>query len=204
MGSLIEKLVGATVAAAGRTVGAVQAALGLQAKARPLSDEEAATLRRVYRGALDVAPIRIVEGRSGLFGLSGRPFTLGNCIYLKKFDTARWMDVLVHEACHVRQYQHEGTRYVGGSLLGQLRNGANAYDWRAERRAGKAWRSFGPEAQAQLIQDLFGQGRRAAAGGRGVFFGDEPLGGDVAFEDSGEDLTAFARESVEDARRPPS
>jgi hypothetical protein len=199
MGRLIETLVGATVAAAGRAVGAVQAALGLQAKARPLTDLEAETLRGVYRGALDIAPIRIVEGRSGLFGLSGRPFTLGNCIYLKKFDTARWMDVLVHEACHVRQYQHEGTRYVGGSLLGQLKGGA--YDWRAELRAGKTWRSFGPEAQAQLIQDLFGHGSRGADHRPGVFFGDEPLGGDVAFEDAGENLTAFARESVEDARR---
>jgi hypothetical protein len=202
MGSLIEKLVGGTVAAAGRALGAVQSAVGLQAKARPLTDEEAATLRRVYRAALDLAPIRIVEGRSGLFGLSGRPFTLGNCIYLKKFDTARWMDVLVHEACHVRQYQHEGTRYVGGSLLGQLRGGA--YDWRAERRAGKAWRSFGPEAQAQLIQDLFGQGHRGAENGLGAFFGDEPLGEDVSFVDSGEDITAFARASVADARRPAS
>ncbi|MEA3040203.1 MAG: hypothetical protein QOE79_2716 [Sphingomonadales bacterium] len=200
MGSLIETLVGATVAAAGRAVGAVQAAVGLQTKARPLSDQEAETLRRVYRGALDLAPIRIVEGRSGLFGLSGRPFTLGNCIYLKKFDTARWMDVLVHEACHVRQYQHEGTRYVGGSLIGQLKGGA--YDWRAERRAGKVWRSFGPEAQAQLIQDLFGHGSRGADNRPGAFFGDEPLDGDVTFEDAGEDLTAFARESVEDARRP--
>jgi hypothetical protein len=197
MGSLIEKLVGAAVAAAGRALGAGQAVLGLQAKARPLSDEEAATLRRVYRGALDLAPIRIVEGRSGLFGLSGRPFTLGNCIYLKKFDTARWMDVLVHEACHVRQYQHEGTRYVGASLLAQLARGKKAYDWRAERRIGRTWRSFGPEAQAQLIQDLFGKGR-------GAFFAAEPLGADVSFVDPDEDLTAFARESVADARRAPS
>jgi hypothetical protein len=204
MGSLIETLVGATVAAAARGVGAVQAALGLQAKARPLTDAEAETLRRVYRRALDLAPIRIVDGRSGLFGLSGRPFTLGNRIYLKKFDTARWMDVLVHEACHVRQYQHEGTRYVGGSLLAQLTKGRNAYDWRAELRAGRPWRSFGPEAQAQLIQDLFGHGSRGTDNRPGVFFGDEPLGGDVAFEDADEDLTAFARESVEDARRPRS
>jgi len=202
MGNLIETMVGGTVAAAGRAVGAVQSAVGLQAKARTLTNEEAAILRRVYRGALDLAPIRIVEGPSGLFGLSGRPFTLGNCIYLKKFDTARWMDVLVHEACHVRQYQHEGTRYVGGSLLGQLKGGA--YDWRAERKAGKAWRSFGPEAQAQLIQDLFGAGRGGGASGGGAFFGDEPLAGDVAFVDGGADLTAFARESVEDARRPAS
>jgi hypothetical protein len=201
MGNLIERLVGATVAAAGRAVGGVQAALGLQSKARPLTDLEAAILRRVYRGALDLAPIRIVQGRSGLFGLSGRPFTLGNCIYLKAFDTARSMDVLVHEACHVRQYQHEGTRYIGGSLLAQLTRGAKAYDWRAERRAGRIWQSFGPEAQAQLIQDLFGQGRRGAETGPGAFFGDEPLGGDVAFVDSKQDLTAFARESVEDARR---
>src|ERR1051325_7812980 len=85
MGRLIETLVGATVAAAARIVGAVQAATGLQSKARPLTDLEAEILRRVYRGALDLAPIRIVEGRSGLFGLSGRPFTLGNRIYLKGF-----------------------------------------------------------------------------------------------------------------------
>jgi hypothetical protein len=111
------------------------------------------------------------------------------------------MDVLVHECCHVRQYQHEGTRYVGGSLIGQLKNGEKAYDWRAERRAGKRWSAFGPEAQAQLIQDLFGHGRRGAATGSGAFFGDEPVGGDVSFVDGSEDLTGFARESVEDARR---
>jgi hypothetical protein len=204
MGSLIETVVGATVWAAARALGAVQAATGLQSKARPLTDREAETLRSVYRGALDLSPIRIVEGRSGLFGLSGRPFTLGNRIYLKRFDTARAMDVLVHEACHVRQYQHEGTRYIGGSLLAQLARGSKAYDWRSERRFKKAWRSFGPEAQAQLIQDLFGRGSRGEERGNGAFFGDEPLGGDVSFVDSGANLTAFARESVDDARRAPS
>jgi hypothetical protein len=199
--SLIEKLVGATVAAAGRALGAVQTALGVQAKARTLTDAEAEILRRVYRGALDLAPIRIVEGRPGLFALGRRPFTLGNLIYLNGLDPARSTDVLVHEACHVRQYQHDGTRYIGGSLLAQLIRGARAYDWRSERRSGKAWRAFGPEAQAQLIQDLFRQGHRGSETGRGAFFGDEPLGDDVAFADANEDLTAFARQSVEDARR---
>jgi hypothetical protein len=194
-------LVGATVAAAGRALGAVQTALGLQAKARALTHAEVEILHGVYRGALDLAAIRIVEGRAGLFALSRRPFALGNCIYLNGFDSARSMDVLVHEACHVRQYQHDGTRYIGGSLLAQLIRGARAYDWRTERRSGKAWRTFGPEAQAQLIQDLFRQGRRGADAGGGAFFADEPPGDDVSFADGDEDLTAFARQSVADARR---
>lgn len=193
MGGLAEAVVGKVVTGAGRAAGAVQAALGLQARERPLTPEEKAVLRRVYRGSLDLEPIRLVVGRSGLFGLSDRPFTLGNRIYMKGVDPARRLDVLVHECCHVWQYQHQGTRYVGGSLLSQLKGGA--YEWRRERAAGKAWRQFNPEAQAQLIQDLFRFGSRGTRTGDGVFFEEEPLAADIAFPEA--DHVAFARESVD-------
>ncbi|HEY0413022.1 MAG TPA: hypothetical protein VGD66_07765 [Allosphingosinicella sp.] len=200
MSRAAESVIGAVVAAAGRAVGAVQTALGLQPRERPLTAAETALLRRVYRGSVDLSRVRIVAGRAGLFSLSGRPFTLGDRIYLKGFDPAARVDVLVHECCHVWQHQREGISYIGGAILAQLGKGRGAYDWQAERRAAKAWPQFNREAQAQLVQDLFRDGGRAGRTGDGAFFDEEPLGQDVSFIVRGEDLTAFARASIEHVR----
>jgi hypothetical protein len=189
-----ERLIGWTVAGLGGALGAVQTAVGAQARPRPLDDCETALLRRVFGGGLDLAPIRIVPGRAGLFGLSRRPFALGNRLYLKGGDPKARPDVFVHEACHVWQYQRRGFVYAGGAILAQATKGRHAYDWRAEKSAGKVWLDFNPEAQAQFVQDLFRDRD-------GAFF-DAPAVS--RFVHRGEDLTAFARAVVAQLRRLPN
>jgi hypothetical protein len=200
MGRTAETLVGAAVRAAAGAVGGIQGTLRLQPRPRGLTPAEAEALRRVYRGSLDLSRIRIVEGAAGLFSLSARPFALGDFLYMKKVDLTRRLDVLVHEACHAWQNQREGSRYIGGALIAQATKGRAAYDWRLERRAGKAWVDFNREAQAQLIQDVFRWGGRGGSFGDGTFFEDEPLAADVFFHFDGEDMTQFARDSVEALR----
>jgi hypothetical protein len=201
---VVERVVGAVVATAGGAVGAVQSTAGLQPRERALSPAELDVLGRVYRSSLDLSRVRIVAGPAGLFSLSDRPFTLRERIYMKKVDPAARIDVLVHECCHVWQHQHVGVRYIGGALLAQLGKGRAAYDWQAERRAGKPWREFNREAQAQLIQDVFRHGGRGGRTGNGRFFDEEPLGADVFFRIDGEDLTALARTCVDYVRGTPA
>lgn len=92
--------------------------------------------------------IRIVEGRAG-FGLSDRPFCVGNTIYLKGRDTAARPELLVHEVCHVRQFPNRGARHATDALVAQAtvvvgivtaEDAARCVDHGAWRRSGTgAW-----------------------------------------------------------------
>jgi len=161
---------GAVVMLAGTAVATVQRALAAEASARPLSADERAVLQKVFRSSLATYNIRLVEGRSGAFGVNRRPFTLGNTIYLKDVDLTERPDVLVHEAVHVWQYQQHGSRYTTDALGAQVRygyRGRGAYDWEAELARGRgSWTEFNAEAQGRFIQDVW-------ASGRGAFF-DQP------------------------------
>ena len=79
-------------------------------------------LAKVFGGSVALYNVRIVEGRSGVFGANQRPFTLGNTIYMKRTEPARFADMLVHEVVHVWQYQHLGPRYTA-DLGAQARYG---------------------------------------------------------------------------------
>lgn len=195
--SLGERALGAVLAPLGATAGLVQTAIGLQRRARPLTESERGRLSNVYRQSLALGNIRIIEGQAGLFSSNDRPFTLGNHIYAKDADLAADFGVLVHECAHVWQYQHEGTQYIGGALIAQWTL-HNAYDWKVELNAGKSWLAFNKEAQAEFIEDVFKLGAGAAGiAGAGAFYEDDPIGPAVLFQPSGSaDLTAFARASV--------
>ncbi len=200
-----ESILGGVVAILGTGVALVQGVLNLQPRERRLTEAEAALLERVYRRSVALGNVRVIEGQAGLFSPNGRPFTLGNHIYMKGFDlaTAPGLSVLVHECGHVWQHQHEGTRYIGGALLAQWTLGKKAYDWKAQIDAGTLlWRDFGKEAQAQFIQDVFDGGTGApGTPGAGAFFEDDPLGPAARFESpAGTDRTDFARASVAELR----
>jgi len=153
--------IGASIAGAillilGTLVSMLQRLLLLQGPVRALSKTEEESLRKIFGDSLALHKVRIIAGRSGLFGLNTRAFTLGNTIYMKSFTAT---DVLVHECVHVWQYQHFGPRYAIEALTAQYQRGSAAYDWQAEAARGKSdWREFNREAQAQLIQDVWLRG----------------------------------------------
>jgi hypothetical protein len=60
--------------------------------------------------------MRIVEGRLGLIGVSGRPPTFSMYLPASRNDP----NDLVHESLHVWQFQLGGTGYIGTSALHQL------------------------------------------------------------------------------------
>lgn len=148
----------------GASVSLVQRIVGVQSRDRQLSDGEREILRSVFVGSLALYNIRLIEGRSGAFGFNGRPFTLGNTIYMKRIDVATRPGVLVHECVHVWQYQNVGSRYTTDALGAQARYGPGAYDWRAELARGHGrWTDFNKEAQAELFQDLWDEGALTAS-----------------------------------------
>lgn len=147
---------GAVILVAGKFVSLIQRLLLLEMGERPLTDEERDLLSRIFTDSVLLDNVRIVEGRCGVFGLSRRPFAMGNTIYFKKMDPRIRPDILVHECVHVWQYQNVGTRYAAQALMAQAIYGRGAYDWRAELGRGAAsWEEFNKEAQAQLIQDIW-------------------------------------------------
>lgn len=147
---------GAVILVAGKFVSLIQRLLLLEIDERPLTDEERDLLSRIFTDSVLLDNVRIVEGRCGVFGLSRRPFAMGNTIYFKKMDPRVRPDILVHECVHVWQYQNVGARYAAQALMSQAIYGRGAYDWRAELGRGAAsWKEFNKEAQAQLIQDIW-------------------------------------------------
>lgn len=136
----------------GKLLSALQTGLGLEAPGRTLNDSERALLIRVFGEALDLDPIRIKAGRSGVASVTNRPFVHGHCLYLKSW--ALTPPVLVHEAVHFWQYQHGGADYMLESLLSQAFG--RGYDWQPD--AGRPWAELETEQQAAVIEDAFRAG----------------------------------------------
>lgn len=198
-GGLIDvgsSLAGAVLLVLGIFVALVQQVLFLQHHARALTRAERELLRRVFRRSISSYNVRLVEGRSGLFGFNDRPFTLGNTIYLKHYLSSL-PGLLIHECVHVWQYQNVGPRYAIEALSAQVLL-PDAYDWEGEVGRGKlGWPEFNKEAQAQLIEDTWLGGSLTAGEhtttGDGVFFDLEDGTTDtVKFDFKGTDRTALA------------
>jgi hypothetical protein len=145
---------GAILVCAGKLVSLVQSILGAEARKRRLSPDEAGILKQVFRESLAIYDIRVIAGRSGVYRVTDRPFTLGNVIYMKDTGAGDWKHTLVHESTHIWQYQHLGSRYVTDALGAQFILGGNiAYDW--QKALPRRWRDFNKEAQAQTVEDVY-------------------------------------------------
>lgn len=145
---------GAMLVFLGKLVSLLQSILGIEARKRRLSTDEAALLSRVFRESLAIYNIRLIAGRSGVYRVTDRPFTLGNTIYMKDTGAGDWNHSLVHESTHVWQYQHIGSRYTTDALGAQLVLGGNvAYDW--QKALPGRWNEFNKEAQAQTVEDIY-------------------------------------------------
>ncbi len=197
-------LAGGLIVFAGNAVCLVQRLFFVQGSARPLNAAEQELLRKVFRDSLALYNIRLVQGRSGVFGANDRAFTLANTIYMKDTDPARSPEILVHECVHVWQYQHGGSRYTSDALGAQAIY-KDAYDWRAEASHGRSnWRDFNKEAQAKLIQDVWFSGSLTLNGkqttGSGCFYDlDAAPGCTPGFNGSAE--TDLAVEAVRELRK---
>ena len=206
-------IAGAAILIIGQLLSLIQRLIFLQNSERLLTRKEQDMLRRVFYNSLALYNIRIVEGRSGLFGMSHRAFALGNTIYLKNVNLAMAPSVLVHECVHVWQYQNLGARYAMDALGSQAYYGCGrggAYDWQAELARGHlCWRDFNREAQAEFMQHVWDAGTLTLLGhsygpGKGAFYNREevlgifgPDSATVQFRVSdGTDYTGFASESI--------
>ena len=154
-----------------------------QARSRRLNEEEMAILRRVYGDSIAFNNVRLIVGFAGILSLdsSRSAIVLGNNIYFKREadgtprEPVDHIPLFVHEACHVWQYQHMGSRYTSDALSAQILSG-DEYDWEGEVAGGVTrWRDLNREAQAEVFFDVWDIGQlitdgAAPVAGDGVFF----------------------------------
>ena len=163
----IQTPVDAVLMMGGRAISAVQTLVGLEPPGRDLTGAEIAELRKVYGDSIDYSKVRVKEGSSGLFSLTGRPFTHGDTIYVPKDSLPLATDVLVHEMGHVWQHQHGGTDYMSEALWAQFVG--DGYDFEKGISQGKSWSELNPEQQAELLQTAYRNGFFNNPGGRFIY-----------------------------------
>jgi len=163
----IQTPVDAILMMGGRAISAVQTLVGLEPPGRNLTGAEITELRKVYGDSIDYSKVRIKEGSSGLFSLTGRPFTHGDTIYVPPNSLPLASDVLVHEMGHVWQHQHGGTDYMSEALWAQ--NFGDGYDFEKGISQGKSWSELNPEQQAELLQTAYRNGFFNTPGARFVY-----------------------------------
>jgi len=155
--------------------------LGHERPPRALFDSERALLTTaIGEGVLDLDRVRVIFARSLDTWVPGEGHVaraIGDVIYIPSDDLHRDEDLsraqastLVHEACHVVQFQRGGSVYIGDSVRAQLaclvrgRPRGEAYDWRGPLARGAGFADLGAEAQARLVEEshAIGAGDEAA------------------------------------------
>jgi hypothetical protein len=201
LGDIGSSIAGAEIVIIGKFVSLVQHFFLLQAKERKLTDDEIRDLKRVFRDSLAYYNIRLIEGCSGLYGINGRAFVLGNTIYLKDNDVGSDPGLLVHECTHVWQYQNLGARYSSDALYAQAFVD-DEYSWEAEvNRGNEEWVDFNMEAQGAFLEDVYNHGLLLARGttigtGKGVFYDADSSMTRGRFEFNSIDHTQRANDAV--------
>ncbi len=130
----------------------------------PLTPAETAAAASVLgSGALRWEDIRVAEG--GLLQLifsrnDGRAFTVFHTIAMPStgYNRRANLSILVHELTHVYQHERAGSVYMGEAIHAQQTAGydyGDAEGLARAREAGKCYRDFNREQQAQMVQDYF-------------------------------------------------
>lgn len=137
---------------------------------RPLYPREIAYIKDIFGPSLRYDKIRIT--RDHWFSMGSTRVT-GNTINFTSYYgglplfeaseeeqlTPAGLDLLGHEAMHVWQYQNGGWAYASESLIKQAAgyystgSRSTAYDWAAAVEWDIPWEKWGPEQQAQAIDD---------------------------------------------------
>jgi hypothetical protein len=135
---------------AGRAISTIQTRFKFEPAGRTLTADELNILTGIFDQGVDYEKIIIKEGHAGLLGISGRPFTFRNVIYVPEKYLPIEPALLIHECCHIWQYQTRGSRYMSESLWAQFFG--DGYDWRKGVVEGKKWEELNPEQQAALLE----------------------------------------------------
>lgn len=171
---MLYKLVGAVVAPIAEFIWTVAHRLfGGREIWRNLADSEVAELKKVFSGSVSYEKIKVLDTNyPGPLG--NRPIALKYKIRMKnlrqkneKHQGNYYYDYiytaqLVHEVCHVWQFEQMGTSYIAGALHAQYLS-ASKYDWRNEIKRGlDDWRQFNIESQCQFIQHIYREAAQQA------------------------------------------
>jgi hypothetical protein len=129
---------------------------------RPLKPAEVAELKKIFGDSLDYSKVELRIGANNEMTKNDRPVAVpmsGGRTIINYPRGGRFADPpptwsLVHESLHAWQRQHGAARYAPESMHDQVSKGeAAAYDWR--RATSKPWRAWGPEQQAQFIEEAY-------------------------------------------------
>ena len=159
------------------------AALLSRAPERSLTPDERALLEPIYRSSLELSGVRLREGVRGPVNASRRAFVIENTLYLPREYLPLKPHILVHEACHVWQFQNGGHAYIGDSVHAQLLG--DGYELEKGLLQGRAWAELNAEQQATLVEASFAQGCFSGA----------------KFLVRGRDWTEYWRTAIEELRR---
>jgi hypothetical protein len=138
-----------------------------RAPERSLTEAELMIAEPIYQSSLDLSKVRIREGVTGLLNASRRAFVIENTMFLPRGYIPLRTDILVHELCHVWQFQNGGHAYIGDSVHAQVLG--DGYELEMGLLQGRAWAELNAEQQATLIEASFVQG--CFSGGRFVIRG---------------------------------
>lgn len=136
----------------------------LVTKATPLTSEERAAAQSVLGpNAIRWDQVRVAESGilSAIFALNqGRAFATFHTINLPSEGAHGRSNVaiVVHELTHVYQYERVGSLYLGQAIHAQATIGygyGGAAGLQAARAAGRHYRDFNREQQAQIAQDYY-------------------------------------------------
>lgn len=122
---------------------------------RPVTHTERGVLSSVFGDALDLDAIEIREDLHGLINLSRRAFVIENTMHLPMPAHTAPMQLIVHEATHVWQFQHGGHAYITDSLHAQTLG--DGYQLEKGLLQGKAWPQLNCEQQATLVEQAWAQ-----------------------------------------------
>ena len=139
------------------------------ARATPLAAVELAAGKEMLgEDALQWEKIRVARG--GLLRVvfrvnGGRAFTLWHTINLPDSGahSRANLAIVVHELVHVLQFERVGSAYIGQALHAQATTGygyGGPDGLRRDRAAGKRYRDYNREQQAQIVQDCFARRTR--------------------------------------------
>jgi hypothetical protein len=140
----------------------------------PLTGEEIAIISSVLGpNALRYEDVRVAEGGlfDFIFKLNGNlAFATWHTVNMPRqgHHTRTNRAILVHELTHVYQYEQVGTRYLGEAIYMLIKTKRDCYNYGLANGlqmacdAGRTYRDFNREQQAQITQDYFTLRERGA------------------------------------------
>ncbi len=128
---------------------------------RTLTDGERTILEKLYGESINYDEVRIKHG--GILMIIYPGLTIGNTITFPRHweaDTLKKQALLVHEGCHIWQYQNFGLGYIPRALLETLTE-RNAYSVNFDEA--KSFREYDIEEQCEIVAEYFLTGNETLA-----------------------------------------